>query len=84
VNLSVRIPASNGHEFTAEEAATAVGKPLLDRVGDGARRVGTVRAAHQERGDLVLDVEIDNFAVEYDLAKNVVNAVSLVPKPRVR
>jgi hypothetical protein len=83
MNLSVRIPASNGHAFTAEQARTAVGKPLLDRVGEPARRVGTVRAAHQERGDLVLTIEVDNVAVQYDLAKDVVNSVSLVPKPRV-
>jgi hypothetical protein len=84
VNVTVRIPASNGHAFTAAQAATAIGKPLLDRVGDGARRCGTIRQAYAEPGgDLVLTVEIDNVAVQYDLARNVVNAVSLVPKPRV-
>lgn len=83
MNVTFRYPAENGHVFTREEAETAIGKPLLDRVGDDGVRVGTVRAAWVEHGDLVMTVEIDNSAVQYDLASHSINAVSLVPKPRV-
>jgi hypothetical protein len=85
MNVVVRIPARDDFRFTQAAANTAVGKPLLDRIGDDAHQIGTVRSAYAEGGDLVLTIEIEKLAnVEIDLAADAVRAVSLSPRPSYR
>jgi len=80
MTAEVRIPSQAGVTWTPEMAATAIGKPLLDRP-DG-ERIGEVVDAEVVDGDLVIKVEIDRGGVVgFDLADEDVRCVSIGPRP---
>jgi hypothetical protein len=80
MTAEVRIPSQAGVKWTPEAAATAIGKPLLDRPTDG-EQIGKVVAADVVDGDLVLRLEIDGGGiVGFDLADEEVRCVSLGPR----
>lgn len=81
MTAEVRIPSQAGVQWTPEMAASAIGKPFLDKPTDGAQ-IGEVVAADVVEGDLVMKIEIKTGAlVGFDLQDEEVRCVSLGLRP---
>jgi len=67
IEVEVRLPSPRGYRWTAEHAAEAVGKPLVDRRGDSGEPVGTVIAAELVGDELVLRLDVEGAGSAFPL-----------------